>query len=269
MPESTDAILKISKEDRQLQTDKRVLKSLPNKRKKILHPLKQVESVLDKLKEQEEQICGQIRERETLVQVEQEKIRRSDERMMSIKNQKEYVASQKEIEIARKTIKKVEDQIIELEQKKDAVVHELSTVLAEYKEKKETVGAAEKQVLEEEREILNRIEAYEELKKELVPKIDPDLIETYKKLTSRKIVPAAVEISGSNCMGCAMSIPAQLFNEIIRDSVGKCPHCGRLLFYKEPEKPVEEVKPKTVAKATKPKSKRTVKSTKSKQPSAS
>ncbi|MBT4088457.1 MAG: hypothetical protein HN580_27520 [Deltaproteobacteria bacterium] len=244
MSKSSEAILQISKEDRLLQTSQKKLNALPEKKKKIQLPMKRVESVLDKLKEQEEEICGQIRERETLVQVENEKIKRSDERMLAVKNQKEYMASQKEIEIAKKTIKKVEDQILELEGEKDTVTQELTQILEEYKHTKETVGAAEKEVLAEEKFVFDKIEAYQKMKDELLPQIDPELVEVYNKLTKRRIVPAAVEISNPSCMGCALSIPAQLFNEIIRDLVGKCPHCGRLLFYKAPEKPKEEPKVK-------------------------
>ena len=47
--------------------------------------------------------------------------------MLSVKNQKEYVASQKEIDLAKKTIKKMEDQILELEEKKETIVGELTT----------------------------------------------------------------------------------------------------------------------------------------------
>lgn len=254
MSKSSEAILQISKEDNLLQANRKKLKKLPEKKRKILMPLKKVESVLDKLKEQEEEICGQIRERETLVQVENEKIKRSDERMLAVKNQKEYMASQREIEIAKKTIKKVEDQILELEEKKNAVTQELNQILEEYRQTKEEVGAAEQAVLNEEQAFQDRIDSYQKLKDELIPQIDPELIEDYKRLTERGIVPAAVEISSASCMGCALSIPAQLFNEIIRDSVGKCPHCGRLLFYKQPEKPKED--PKAKAKKAKPKKKK-------------
>ncbi|NQU63416.1 MAG: hypothetical protein HQ517_03905 [SAR324 cluster bacterium] len=253
MSKSSEAILQISKEDRLLQTSQKKLNALPAKKKKIRIPMRRVESVLDKLKEHEEEICGQIRERETLVQVEYEKIKRSDERMLAVKNQKEYLASQKEIDVAKKTIKKVEDQILELEGEKEVITQELSQILEEYKQTKETVGAAEREVQAEEKSVFDKIKAYQKMKDELLPQIDAELVEIYKKLTQRKVVPAAVEISNASCMGCALSIPAQLFNEIIRDTVGNCPHCGRLLFYKEPEKPEEDpkVKPKRKAKARK------------------
>lgn len=240
MQESIEAILYISKEDRHLKNNSNLLNAIPEKKKKLRLPLLRVENQLDKLKEEEEQIRGQIQERETLVSVEKEKIVKSDEKMLQVKNQKEYIASQKEIDVAKKTIKKVEDQILEFEEKNEAVAEELSQVLDKYENEKETAIAAEEKVLEEEKKIMSKIDAYEKMKEKLLPKVDPEIFTIYESLTKRNIIPAAIEISASNCMGCALSIPAQLFNDIIRESIGKCPHCGRLLFYKAPEK-LEEV----------------------------
>jgi uncharacterized protein len=251
MPESIDAILQISQQDRLLSTNQRRLGIIPEKKKKLRIPVKKVEIHLDKLKEKEEEICGKIRERETLVAVEDEKIKKSDEKMLSVKNQKEYLASQKEIGIAKKTIKKVEDQILELEEVKETLSTELSSVLDEYHHEKEIMTELEKEVLEEEKKLLDVIDKCNKSKSEVIDLVDPAMFADYEVLVSREVIPAAVAISSSNCMGCAMAIPAQLFNEIMRDSSGICPHCGRLLFYKAPPKPKEPPKAKTKAKAKK------------------
>ncbi len=254
MPESIDAILQISQQDRLLATNKKRLSVIPEKKKKLRIPVKKVERHLDQLKEKEEEIYGRIRERETLVDVENEKIKKSDEKMLSVKNQKEYLASQKEIDIAKKTIKKVEDQILELEGSKETLSEELTTVLEEYRQEKDIASEKEKEVLEEEKVLLGIIEKCNKSKDEVINLVEPTLFAEYEVLVSRKVIPAAVAISSSNCMGCAMAIPAQLFNEIMRDSTGRCPHCDRLLFYKAPDKPAEQPKKKPKPKA-KPKAK--------------
>ncbi|MCG8334406.1 MAG: C4-type zinc ribbon domain-containing protein [Proteobacteria bacterium] len=251
MPESIDAILHISKQDRILLTNKNRLKTIPEKKKLLRIPVRKVEHHLDKLKEKEEEIYGKIRERETLVNVENEKIKKSDEKMLAVKNQKEYMASQKEIDIAKKTIKKVEDQILELEGQKEELSQKLSSALEEYRQEKEAMSEKEQEVLKEEKVLLDIIEECNKNKNEVISKVDPEVFAEYEQLVTRKVIPAAVAISSSNCMGCAMAIPAQLFNEIMRDSVGRCPHCTRLLFYKAPEKPAEDTKKKTKAKSKK------------------
>ncbi|MBU2514372.1 hypothetical protein KJ966_23795 [bacterium] len=245
MPNSIDAILQISQQDRVLATSKKRLKTIPEKKKKLRIPVEKVEFHLDKLKEKEEEIYGKIRERETLVDVENEKIKKSDGKMAIIKNQKEYMASQKEIDIAKKTIKRVEDQILELEAHKEEISKQLSSVMEEYKQEKEVLSEKEQEVLNIEREILSKIDECKKSKAEVMLNVEPDVFKEYEELVNRDVIPAAVAISRSNCMGCAMAIPAQLFNEIMRDSFGRCPHCNRLLFYKAPEKPAEQPKKKT------------------------
>ena len=244
MPESIDAILDASKQDRILSTNLQRLTVIPEKKKKLRIPLRRVEIHLDQIKEKEEEIYGKIRERETLVFVENEKIKQSDKKMLMVKNQKEYVASQKEIDIAKKTISKVEEQILELEVQKEEIAQKLAQALEEYKQKKEIMVELEQEVLVEEAKIMGKIDECKKIKSEVIAKIDPEVFQEYEKLVMSKVIPAAVAISSSNCMGCAMAIPAQLFNEIMRDSFGRCPHCDRLLFYKAPEKPVEVVKKK-------------------------
>ncbi len=251
MPESIDAILHISKQDRILSTNKNRLKTIPEKKKLLRIPVRKVEHHLDLLKEKEEELYGKIRERETLVNVENEKIKKSDEKMLAVKNQKEYLASQKEIDIAKKTIRKVEDQILELEGQKEELSLKLSNVLEEYRQEKEAMTEKEKEVLKEEKVLLDIIDKCNKKKSEVISKVDPEVLAEYEVLVNRRVIPAAVAISSSNCMGCAMAIPAQLFNEIMRDSVGRCPHCTRLLFYKAPKIPKEEPKKKTKAKAKK------------------
>lgn len=251
MPESIEAVLQVSEQDRILHTNKKYLNAIPEKKKNLRIPVRKVEMHLDKLKMKEEELYGRIREREILVQVENEKIKKSDGKMLSVKNQKEYMASQKEIEIAKKNIKKVEDQILELEEQKETVSMELAKVLEEYRQEKAVVSEAEKLILEEEQGLLDIIETCEKIKNEAISKISEELLVSYQHLLKRKMIPAAVEISSSSCMGCAMAIPAQLFNEVIRDLNGVCPHCGRLLFYKAPEKAKEDPKAKSKKKAAK------------------
>jgi predicted nucleic acid-binding Zn-ribbon protein len=124
------------------------------------------------------------------------------------------------------------------------VAKELADILAEYNQEKESVLEEEQEVLAEEKTILEKIDTCNKLKAEVSSKVDPGMMEEYEALVKRNLIPAAVAIGTSSCLGCAMAIPAQVFNDIIRDLSGKCPHCGRLLFYKELEKPEKEKKEK-------------------------
>ena len=131
MQESIKAILRLSEEDRLVQTNHKLLKTFPEKKKRLLFPLNQVENQITEYKKQIGEFVRQITERERLIAVEKEKIVKSDEKMLSVKNQKEYTASQKEIETANKVIKHVEDQILEFEVKKEPIEDKLAVITKE------------------------------------------------------------------------------------------------------------------------------------------
>ena len=239
MQDSIKAVLQLSKEDRLVQSSHKLLNSFPDKKKHLQEPLLKVEHQILSYKNKIGTFTQQIVEREKLVLIEKEKIKLSEIKLQSVKNQKEYAASQKEIETVNKIIKRVEDQILELEGQKEPIEEKLNTITSEYTEEKEILDKKLEKLDEEESTVKEKIGTYNTLKKELIGKIDADLLKKYEKLCQRKVIPSAIEISAPNCQGCAIAIPAQLFNEIIQFSNGVCPHCGRLMFYKKPE-PVEE-----------------------------
>ena len=258
MQESIKAVLQLSKEDRLVRVNHKLLKTFPEKKKRLLFPLNRVEHQISEYKKRIGEFAQQIEERERLIAIEKEKIVKSDAKLLSVRNQKEYTASQKEIETAKKTIRQVEDQILEFESKREPIEEKLTVISEEYKEEKSSCDSVMRKIEEEEAIVKKKIENYNQLKEHLVAKIEPELLRKYEILSKRNIIPSAIEISESRCMGCAMSIPAQLFNEIIHYSRGVCPHCGRLLFYKKQEFE-EEPSPKKKTKSRKPKAKKTAK----------
>ncbi len=243
MQESIEAILRLSREDRSIQTNRNLLEKFPEKKKKLRVSLDRIGKRLNELNTQKKDLEPQIREREVLITIENDKVSETDKRMLSVKNQKEYFALQKEIDTAKKTIKRMEDQILLIEEKVIPIDDELKLVKVEFEEEKVLYQNNAKSVTEDEEKIQSQIREYDESKIKLMNNLDPVLALDYERLTKRRVVPAAVEISAPYCIGCAMAIPAQKYNEIIQATRGECPHCHRILFYKPPEpKPEPETK---------------------------
>lgn len=248
MQESIKAILRLSQEDRSILANRRQLNKIPDIKKKLRVPIFRLEKQMEELSSQKEELSQQVREREALIEIENDKIKSTDERILAVKNQKEYYALQREIDGAKRIIKQTEEQLLELEEKLDPIVKDLAELQANLDKEERKFQVEAKEILQEEEVLNGQIAAYDELKKELLVDVDPTLIAAYERLAQRNIVPAAVEIGTAHCQGCAMSIPAQNFNEIIRSSMGECPHCRRILFYKEPEKKEEKAKTKSKSK---------------------
>ena len=253
MSESIAALVRISKEDRSIQTSRRNLDKIPEKRKIARANVDLGEAKLDKYEKKLKNLNLKIRERENLIKVESEKVGASQKRMELIKNQKEYFAIQKESEIAERTIRRVEDQILELEEKKEALSKGLSELQEWFDHEKNIYTEKADNFDAEESAIMGKIADYDRLKEELTPKIEPELYKIYQNLMKRNIVPAAIEIDRPSCPGCAMAIRAQVFNDIIRNQVGECPNCTRIVYYRAPEPEPEKEKPKRKPRKTKAK----------------
>ena len=70
---------------------------------------------------------------------------------------------------------------------------------------------------------------------EVSSKVDPKLMKKYmmiKEQLGRGI--AIVPVKDAVCHGCNMNIPPQVYNELQRfDSLKFCPHCQRIIYWKE------------------------------------
>ncbi|MDH5560890.1 MAG: C4-type zinc ribbon domain-containing protein [Deltaproteobacteria bacterium] len=242
MSDSVKTVLKLSNQDRLIQNHRKKLEVIPEKKKRLKQYLASLEKELGNLRNSVSDISTQVREREILIMVENEKIEKSNQRMLAVKNQKEFAALQKEIDAAKKTVKRVEDQILDLEEKKEPLEEELSNASKDHEKKLEKITNEHNEISEKEKGLTEELETTLKARDELLAKLNEDIRSQYNKLIRRNIIPAAVEINSGNCLGCAMTIRPQVFNDIIRNAGGVCPNCQRILIYKPPEEPEPDVK---------------------------
>ncbi len=257
MSEATQALLTISQEDRLIRLNKKKLAKIPPQKEILRKPLNLIEKRLNELKAKVVKIQSQIALRNKLIGVEKAKHELSNEKMMAVSNQKEYGALQKEIDAAGRVIRHTEEQILALEESIAPIDTEVTSEQEAFDAEEANFNDKAKDIHSLEAELESAISSSQTVKTKLTPQIPEELKAKYEFLTSKNIIPAALEISSASCSGCAMAIRFQVFNDIIRETMGDCPTCGRLLFYKAPE-PVPEPEPKKKAKA-KPKEKKPTK----------
>ncbi|OGG96186.1 MAG: hypothetical protein A2508_02945 [Candidatus Lambdaproteobacteria bacterium RIFOXYD12_FULL_49_8] len=237
MQESSLAILQIADQDRQILHSQQKLSQIPDKRAKVRANLDKVDQRLKKVSQDRSLLKLQVKLRERLIEVENKKIEESNRRMMEVSNQKEYMAVQKEIDLATRTIRKVEDQILDLEERVEPFDVELAEVEEIRTQEAARFEEQDKELAAEENKLSQTILAAKKEIETLTSKVGAELLAKYQKLVARNLTPAAVAIDDAFCLGCAISIRAQIFNEIIRAGQGECPNCRRLLFYRPKGEP--------------------------------
>jgi hypothetical protein len=162
---------------------------------------------------------------------------KTKERLLEVKNNKEYQAMLKEIETAEKTRGNLESQII-------ALMEEMDKLSILVKKDEETLQQAtvkheeEKKIVEDD---LNAVDAdtvsWTEKRVGLQNVIPSDLMARYERVKKRNKGVGVIPVWKAVCSGCHMNIPPQLYNELQRSNdLLSCPNCNRIMYFQNQEK---------------------------------
>jgi uncharacterized protein len=174
----------------------------------------------------------ELRKREQELALEQEKIKRSERRLLSIKNQKEYNALSREVKLGKKVAGEIEEAMLELMSELEALKKTMEKKENEYAECEAallTKKAEAEQVTAKSQEALTALKAEKE---EITPQVDSDFLKKYHMLKQAR-GKAVAEILNGTCTGCHMAIPPQLNIRILKqEEMITCPNCHRILYVK-------------------------------------
>jgi len=174
------------------------------------------------------------RDKESELKDGNDRLRKTKERLLEVKTNKEYQAMLKEIETIEQKNSGFEDEILTLLEKMDTSKKELrerEKTLEEYRKQYEQ----EKQKTEEELSSLDReILICQKDLQGLSSEIERDLAKKYDMIKKRKNGLAVVPVVKGVCSGCHLNIPPQLYNELLKpDQVLSCPYCNRIIYWDE------------------------------------
>jgi predicted nucleic acid-binding Zn-ribbon protein len=163
---------------------------------------------------------------------------KAKERLLEVKNNKEYQAMLKEIEVVESSCGDIETEII-------SVLEELDKVSLLAKKDEESLNQQRTKYEEEKKKIeadLNTIDEdfvkWEQKRKDLRKKIPDDLLTKYEKIKNRNNGVGVISVWKEVCNGCHMNIPPQLYNELQKSmELFSCPNCNRIIYFQNREKP--------------------------------
>ena len=130
--------------------------------------------------------------------------------------------------------KAIEDDILKLMEQIDAAAGEIKNAEARSGEEAAAIEAERKQIDENMARLEGELAVVERERAELAGLVDKSLLGRYEKRYRSLGGKVVVEARGESCSGCFMSIPPQLFVNVKKNTeVLTCPHCSRILYYKE------------------------------------
>jgi uncharacterized protein len=206
----------------------------PSISKALDEKLRSGQAAVSKTQERAKSNQGNRKKLESEIITVEAKISKYRDQMMSVKTNEEYRALQHEIEHAQQSIRKTEDEILNLMMEAETAHNELKAAEAQLKEDQQNVNVERKQLEEENRRDLAALESYIKERKEIVGLVSPDLISRYERVRKHRggigVGPARNEV----CEICQVRIRPQVFQEIRRnDQIIACDACQRILYNPE------------------------------------
>ncbi|HYA86198.1 MAG TPA: C4-type zinc ribbon domain-containing protein [Nitrospirota bacterium] len=189
---------------------------------------------LESVKEELQAAQKNKRDRDLDLDAGVQKVEKLKARTSEIKNNKEYQALLKEIEIGERENKAIEDDILVLMEKIDATAAKIASAEQRSKEEEAVLQSEQMQREADFSKMEEELKGLEGAWQEVVARVKPDILVQYQKLLSTKAGVAITEVRGESCSGCYMSIPPQIFVNVKKnESIITCPNCHRMLYYKE------------------------------------
>ncbi len=157
------------------------------------------------------------------------KIEKYKEQQYQVRNNREYDALTREIELAQLTSLKLQKQMEETEGRAQVAKGDIEKFHADLEILEKELG--EKR---EELESVSKMNEDEELKlkherEKIVRRVAKDDLEQYERIRKAKGGRAVVDVRRGACGGCFNRIPPQRLLELRKnDEIFRCEHCGRI-----------------------------------------
>jgi hypothetical protein len=175
------------------------------------------------------------------LQMNQERVAKSQEKLRSVKTNKEYQSGLKEIEDLGAIVSKIEDDILGFLDQIEISTRELKDHQARLDSQAERIGFEKEAVrrnAEEARGSLQRLQA-EAVR--LSGQLPSEVLSLYRRVKAKKADGVAIaSVGASVCRGCNVNIPPQMYNELQRvDRLKNCPNCERIIYWEDEESRLE------------------------------
>jgi len=230
--EQINILVKLQDLDLSIGRIEETKENYPRRIELLKEKLEEKRRIADLKREKLESLENDRRRKERVMEQEMEKIRKSEEKLLLVKTNKEYQAALKEIASTKESNSQREEDVLN-------VLEELDVLRKELKEKEEDFMTVSREFEKENSELTAKLEEFknqlaEKVKKrgELSSKIGPDLLQMYENIKKRRQDIAVVPTKDGFCQGCYMDIPPQLSNEVQKGmDLIFCPNCNRILYW--------------------------------------
>ena len=173
------------------------------------------------------------RDKEAEIQAEKDKVKKWESRLSDMRTTREYAALAREIDIAKKSILNLEEELKALVEQVAELKRALVEREAELRRREDGTAAERTELTSRIGSLTSQVKELSEKRVAVAKSADPTLVGRYDSIR-RKRGSGVVPVINGTCKGCNMRIPPQLQN-ILRSgaTIEVCPSCQRLIFASE------------------------------------
>jgi predicted nucleic acid-binding Zn-ribbon protein len=170
---------------------------------------------------------------ENEVKTVENSIAKSDDKLRSVKTNKEYQSMLKEIDDLKLKKTSIEDRMIEALENIEIAERKIASLKADLEDMKREIKGEQEEIRQAAEEHRLELEELKEERNEIWARIDSKLQHMYARAKHHGNGIAVAAVQDAVCQECRMNIPPQAFIELQRlNELSMCPHCQRIIYPK-------------------------------------
>ncbi|MFI5288474.1 MAG: zinc ribbon domain-containing protein [Polyangia bacterium] len=231
MKEQLKLLIEVQRHDARIQELDGMKKVWPQKLETLQIDLKKVEALLARERAQLEETEAWRRRQELERKEEESRLLAAKQKSSLVKNAKEMMANERELQATRKMAQEREEEVLKLVGAVDTAKKSISQHEADFEALKKHVVEEEAAASSKTAELDAQIADERKLREVAAARVRPDVMKKYSTIRMRRGL-ALVPVKNGTCQGCNMNIPPQLFNTIQRgNSIELCGTCNRIIYW--------------------------------------
>jgi hypothetical protein len=224
-------LIELQVHDAKIQELETALKAFPTQLEAMQGDLRRVEALLERERVQLSETESWRKRQAEDAREQEEALIRAKQRSQMVKNVKEHMANERELEITRKNSQARDEEVARLATAVEAARAGLAQHEAELATMKTHIAEQETEVRAKMAGVEAQIVEARTGREAAATRVDAAVLKRYSSIRMRRGM-ALAPVKGGTCQGCHMNIPPQLFNVLQRGtSIEICPNCNRIIYW--------------------------------------
>ena len=242
MPKITEeqivTLVKLQKMDTEAQKLQSFLKEIPvrigildERLEKFVRSVEEDENVISELNKK-------YRTYESDAQINLGKILKSQEKLRSVKTNKEYQSSLKEIEDMKLKNSNIEDEMLEFLEQIERAEKDLSERKQRHSQIVDDTNQEKDSIKRNTEQCKQKLAQLESDRNVVTDALDSTILDIFYRVKAKQSDGVAIaEVKDAVCQGCNLNIPPQMYIDLQhRNSLKNCPSCERIIYWEDHHK---------------------------------